>query len=460
MRIAVIGGAAAGPAVVAEAVRQNPRAEIVLFEEGPHISIAVCELPYALGEAYADVDELVVLPPDRFEATRGGTVRTRHRVRSIRPRERRLVVEALDYGATREEYFDRFVLCTGARARRLELEGEEAPNVFALRGLEDGRVLRAWLEVEPVRHVVIAGAGYIGLEVAEVLRERGVRVTLLDPLGRVLGEMLDAAIGKPFDEAVRRAGVIVRAERPVGLRLDGHGRVRAVLTDRGEVVGCDALVVAVGVRPETALAEAAGLRIGRTGAVAVDEGMRTSAPNVWACGDCVEVPHAVSGQPTYVPLAQVARRGARVAARNAAAVGGRRATFEPVTGIAGVRAFGMEAAAIGLDEAAAREVGFDPVAVQIRHVSRPSSFPGARPLWVRVVAERGSGRLLGAQLVGAEGAALRANALAVALLEGYTAAEFVRRVDLLYNPPLAPAVDPLLVACSQAARAAGAPVRR
>ncbi len=457
MRVAVIGGLAAGPAAAAEAARADPGAEVVLFEETPHISVGACEMPYYIGGRIEDAAALEVLTPAEFEATRGATVRTRHRVTALRPRERSLTVEALDFGSAHEEHFDRFVLAVGARAKRLGIEGEDAPNVFALRTLGDAVAVRAFIEAGPVRHVVIVGGGYVGLEVADELRARGLRVTVLERAGRVLPEALSEDLAAPVGEAVRAGGVVVRGEVPTRFETDRYGRVKAVHTDRGEVVGCDLVLVAVGVEPRTGLAEAAGVRLGPSGAVAVDDGMQTNVPNVWACGDCIEVPRVLDGKPVYFPLAPVARRSARVAARNAVRQGrGRRARFAPIAQVLGVCAFGLEVARAGVTVEEARAAGLDALACSVQHWSRVKLYPKAKPLWVRLVVERGSGRLLGGACVGQEGAGLRVNTLVPLIREGYTAQRIRDEVDLLYTPPLAPAVDPLLVAASKAAKAASA----
>lgn len=455
MRIAVIGGLAAGPAAAAEAVRTNPEAEVVLYEQGAHISIGACEIPYFLGDWLKEAQQLEVLTPRQFEQTRGGTVKTRHRVTSIRPRDRRLTVEALEFGSVHEERFDRFILAVGARARRLGIDGEDAPNVFSLRGYEDAVAMKSYLDAEDVRHAVIVGGGYIGVEVAEALRSRGIRVSILDKGGRVLSNTLSAELSEPYSEAVRAGGVVVRDETPTAFATDDHGRVKAVHTDKKEIIGCDLVLVAIGLEPRTDLAEAAGVKLGRTGAIAVDDAMQTNVANVWACGDCIEVPQIIDGKPVYAPLAPVGRRSARVAARNAATRGrGGRTRFAPITKAVGVCAFGMQAARVGLSLDEARGAGFEAMASSIRHWSRTKMYPNSKPIWVRYVVEKGTGRLLGGELVGQEGAALRADVLVPLIREGYTAEQIRDEIDLIYNPPIAPAVDPLLIAASAAAKAA------
>ena len=451
MRIAVVGGLAAGPAAAAEARRRAPEAEVVVFEEGPHTSVGTCEIPYYLAGDLRPGTDLEVLSPRELERTRGVRVFARHRVTALDVGAGHLTVDALDYGATREEPFDRLILATGARARRLDVEGDDAAGVFTVRDLVDTQRIGRWLETEPVRHVMVVGGGYIGLEMAEAMRKRGLRATILDPAGRVLNRTVACEASDLMDRAVARAGVAVRPELATAVLQDDGGRVRAVRTDRGELVGCQMVVVSVGVEPRAELAEAAGLRLGDQGGVAVDDEMRTSARRVWACGDVVQVPRAPDGRRVLWPLATAARRTARVAARNAAS-GGAADTFRPVAGAVGVCAFGIEVGSVGLSMAQARDAGFDAVAADVRHVSRVGSFPECRPIDVRLVAERGTGRLLGGQLVGAEGAALRANVLVPLVRSGATVRELAEDLDLIYNPPLAPAVDPLKVAASAAMR--------
>ena len=454
MRIAVIGGLAAGPTAASEAKRANPDADVVMFEQSAHVSVGACEIPYFVADRLDGADDLIVLTPDELAKTRGVEVHVRHRVTAIDARAGTLAVEALDYGATRTERFDRFILATGAYARPLDVPGADAAGVFTVRDYVDALDVKRWLATEPVRHVVVVGGGYVGLELAEAMRDRGLRATILDPAGRVLSTSLAPDVARPLDEAVRAAGVLVRAETATSVLADDAGRVRAVRTDAGEIIGCQAVIVAIGVEPRVELAEAAGVALGATGAVAVDDQMKTNVRNVWACGDLVEVPRIVDGRQIHWPLAPVGRRTARVAARNAARRGGTPDHVSGITGAVAVKAFGIEAAAVGLDEGAAREAGFDAVVAQIRHTTRTKVYPGSQPIDVRLVAERGTGRLLGGQLVAPEGAALRANVLVPLLRSGTPARELAEDMDLVYNPPVAPAVDPLRIAASAVAKAA------
>ena len=453
MRIAVIGGTASGPAAAAEVLRARPDADVVLYEEGAHISVGACEIPYFVAGQLGGAADLEVLTPEAFERTRGGTVRTNHRVVSIDPGTGELAVEAGVYGSRHTERFDRFILAMGARARSLGVPGEEAAGVFSIRGYPDALALKKWLDTEPVRHVVVAGGGYVGLEMAQAMRDRGLRATILEPRGRVLPHAVPAALASPLDAAVRGAGVAVRSERVVSVRADRFGRVESVTTDRGERIGCQALLVAIGVEPRTELARAAGLAVGASGALAVDDTMQTSHRAVWACGDLVEVPRAPDGARVHWPLAPVGRRTARVAARNA---GGARPPdrLAPIAGAVAVRAFAMEAAAVGVSLEEAQAAGLDAGAATVHHWTRTRMYPGSRPIGVRLVVERG-GRLLGGAIVSPEGAALRADTLVPLIQSGAPVRVLAEDMDLVYNPPVAPSVDPLKVAAADALRVLG-----
>lgn len=451
-RIAVLGGVAAGPAAVAQAQRTDPDADVVLYEQGPRISYGACEMPYYVEDRIADAETLVVLTPERFEETRGGTVCTHHRVLSVMPERRRLVVENLRAGTQHTERFDKFIFAVGAHARKPGLEGDDAPNVFPMRRLEDAIACKQYLTKNPVHHVVIFGGGYIGLEMAAALRNRGVRVTILEPTGEVLSGYLDDPLRPLVEDVLQQHQVIVRGEQATGYDRDSSGYVTAVNTDRGEKIGCQAVVLAMGIAPNTDLAERAGIRLGKTGAIATDDQMRTSVPNAWACGDCIEVTRVIDDQKIYHPLAPTAYRSARVAGTNAARKGrGEVARFPGVSGSSAVQVFDLEVAKVGLGLAEAEDAGFDAFATCIAHVSRVKIYPGAKPLHVRYITERRRGRLLGAELVGREGAGLRANVLVPLIRDGWTVAQ-LRDLDLIYTPPLAPAHDPLLVAASQAAK--------
>ncbi len=456
-RIAVIGGVASGPAAAAQARRTDPEATVVLFEQGADISYGACEMPYYVAGRIEPAEKLVVYTPEEFEASRGVEVRTRHRVVGLEPRRNHLHVEDLATGVVRQERFDAVVLATGARARMPGLDGEAAPNVFALRTLADARGLHGFLDAHAPQHAVILGGGYVGVEVAEALQARRWRVTILEPRGLVLASYASHDGCAHVQAHLREQGVTVRADRATGFRLDARGHVAAIDTEQGERIGCALVVVAMGITPRTDLAEKAGVKLGATGAIAVEDTMRTNVPGVWACGDCVEVRRVVDDAAIYAPLAPTAFRTARVAGENAARQGrGGPARFPGVCPASAVRVLGIEIAAVGLRLDEARAAGFDAFACAVTHRSRVAIYPGGKPLFVVYVVERGSGRLLGGELVGEEGAALRANVLVPLVRERWSVRD-VRDLDLVYNPPIAPSMDPLLVTAHRAATLLDAP---
>lgn len=443
-RIFVIGGVAAGPAAAAEAKRADPDAEVVLWETGSTISYGACEMPYLLSGVVAAPDDLVLLTPAQMHESRGVDVRIFHRVTKILPDRRRIEIEDLASGHTRQERYDKLILATGARVRWPDWPDLAGDRVYAFRTLDDAARVRAFASTGTSRWVVIGG-GYIGVEVAEQLAVAGHRVTLLAP-GGVLGNRLAGSLQTVVEEALRGVGVAIRRTRATGARRDAVGAPVAIRTADGELIGTDHVVVATGTEPNADLARGAGLRIGPAGGIAVDSGMRTSQSTIWACGDCVEVPHLVSGRPVHMPLSQVAFRTGRTAGRNAARTGrGQPARFAGVAGIYGVKVAGIEVAMVGLTESAAREAGFDPVTASITHASRAARMPGRAPVEVHLIGDRRSRRLLGGQLTGGDGAALRANVL-VPLLRSGGSVDDLYDLDLLYTPPIAPSLDPLLVA--------------
>ncbi len=428
---------------------------MVLFEQGAHISYGACEMPYYVAGQIEPAEKLIAFTPESFKAERGATVHVRHRVVGLEPRRGHLHVENLETGLARTERFDAFVLATGARARMPGLEGEQAPNVFPLRTLDDAVGLHDYLDAHPPAHAVVLGGGYVGLEVAQALRHRHWRVTILEPTGKLLGHYIGDAFRDHVHQHVAAGGVAVRKERADAFLMGAGGHVQAIHTTAGEKIGCALVVVAMGIEPRTELGAQAGVRLGASGAYRVDSGMRTNVPGVWACGDAVEVRRVVDDAPVYAPLAPAAFRTARVAGENAARRGrGAPARFAGVCPASAVKAFGLEVAAVGLRFDEATAAGFDAVACAITHTSRVKIYPGSKPLHVLFVAEKGSGRLLGAELVGAEGAALRANVLVPLVREKWSVRD-IRDLDFVYNPPVAPSYDALLVAANETAKRIG-----
>ena len=421
MRLLVIGGVAAGLSAAARARRVDPSLEIIVLEKGAAISYGACGLPYFVDGRVRHAEQLIVYTPEYFRKERNIEVRTGARVVSISHPHREVVLER----RCERVHYDRLVIATGARPRT-DFAGATAPNVFSLHTLEDAERLKIFLRDQRPKRAVVIGAGYIGLEMADALRRNGLAVTVVEQSSHVLGRG-DAAL----TEAVRQ-----RLER---FRVDLQLNTRNVDWSR-----CDLAILATGLQPNVELAAEAGVEVGRTGAIRVDDRMETNLPGVYAAGDCAEALHLVTGRPAYIPLGTTANKMGRVAGANAA---GRRERFGGVVGTAIVNVFGMGIAFSGLSVEQARRERFAPAAARITAPSRAGYFDG-RPLTVELVADTSSRRLLGGSVWGEEGVEGRINVVATALQNRMQVAD-LEQLDLAYAPPFATVWDPVLIAAQQ-----------
>jgi NADPH-dependent 2,4-dienoyl-CoA reductase/sulfur reductase-like enzyme len=423
--------------------------EIVALERGRHISYSACGIPYWIGGVVSAVDDLVVRTPAEFRTDYDIEVRLRHEAVGLDLQRREVLVRDHDERRELRFGFDHLVLATGAVPLRPRLPGIDAAGVFGVQTLDDGEAVRAALdgrEPEPVRRVVVVGGGYIGLELAEAFVQRGLEVTVVEAAAAPMAS-LDPDMGGLVARALESLGVTLRCGEPArAVQVGPDGRVRAVLTTECEIPA-DLVVLGLGVRPDTMLAAEAGVRVGVTGGIVTDAQMRTvSHEGVWAAGDCVETVHRVSLAPTAVALGTHANKQGRVAGIN---IGGGYATFPGVVGTAVTRVCNLEVARTGLRERDADEAGFRYVTAVVESTTRAGYFPGAEPLTVKLIAEKRSGRLLGAQIVGREGAAKRIDVLATTLWNEMTVEE-IAGLDLSYAPPFAPVWDPVLIAARKA----------
>lgn len=448
MRIVVVGGVAAGMSAASQAKRRRPEAEVVVLERGPHISYGGCGMPYNLEDPARSMDDLVVVSADSARRERGLDVRLRHEVAALDPAARRVGVRDLEAGRAYELDYDALVLATGASAVKPRLPGVDLPGVFVLRELADGAALKRHLADARPRSAVIVGAGYIGMEMAEALRARGLGVSVLEKLDQVLPGF-DPRLAALVHDELRRHEVGVHTG--VAVQSFGPGTAGALEVRTGTGVhAADLVLVSIGVRPNVALARAAGIPLGESGAIAVDDGQRTGLAGIFAAGDCAEARHVVSRRPAYVPLGTTANKQGKVAGANAA---GGDERFAGIAGTAAFKVFDLEVGRTGLGLAEAQRLGLDAVSALSRQASRAHSFDGDAPqLGTLVVAERGSGRLLGAQMAGVASAgavAKRIDVFAAALFAGFTV-EQVEGLDLSYAPPFAPVYDPVLIAATVA----------
>jgi NADPH-dependent 2,4-dienoyl-CoA reductase/sulfur reductase-like enzyme len=445
----VVGADAAGMSAAAQA-RRGATAddlEIVAFERGDYSSYSACGLPYLVAGRINAIDELIARSPAEFRA-QGIDVRKRHEVVAIDAAAQRVTVRDLAGGTEASEPFDHLVIATGATSFRPQLPGADAHGVHGIQTVTDGIALRD--HVQAHRHAnqraVVVGGGYIGLELAEAMHEIGLRVTVVDSHAQPMSG-LDPDMGALVAGAMRGIGIEVRTEARVdGFETDDEGHVRAVVTTDA-TLPAEIVVLGTGVRPNVELARDAGIALGEAGAIKVDARMSTNAANVWAAGDCVETFHRVSKRAVYVPLGTHANKQGRVAGTN---VTGGNVTFPGVIGTAVTKICAYEIGRTGLTEREAVAAGLDHVAATVESSTRAHYFPGAHKITVKVVAERGTGRLLGAQIIGREGAAKRIDVFATAIWAGLTADDLAQ-ADLAYAPPFGPVWDPALIAARQAA---------
>ncbi|NOY82544.1 MAG: FAD-dependent oxidoreductase [Kiritimatiellaeota bacterium] len=451
LRVVIIGGVAAGPKTASKIVRLCPRAEVTVVEKGEFLSYAGCGLPYYISGVVKEQKELMCSPigvvrdPAYFQKVKNVTVLNRTEALEIDRAAKRVRVRELATGKESRLPYDRLVLATGATPVRPPIPGADLDGVYSLHGVEDAEGIRAALARRRALDVVVIGGGLIGVEVTEALVERGCRVTVVEMLPQIL-PMLDWEMAHQVRKHMESHGVRVLTHAQVTAikaGTDGGGRVGRVCTTRGDF-SADMAIMAVGVRPNAALAKAAGIEIGETGAIRVDEHMRTSDPAVFAVGDCAECRDLVTGKPVYVPLGSTANKQGRVAAMNVCGVD---SVFPGVLGSSVCKVFDFTAARTGLSFEQAVEARFDPVTVLAPAPDRAHFMPTAKLLMLKLIADRSSRRLLGVQAVGPGDAAKRVDVAAMAVTAGLTVDD-VAGADLCYAPPYSAAMDNIITAAN------------
>ncbi|WP_406113251.1 FAD-dependent oxidoreductase [Streptomyces sp. NBC_01014] len=442
-RLVVIGGDAAGMSAASQARRLKGPAElgITVFERGHFTSFSACGIPYWVGGEVGERDDLIARTPEEHRA-RAIDLRMRTEVTEIDVAGRRVHARDLETGDGTWTPYDKLVVATGARPVRPPLPGIDAPGVHGVQTLDDGQSLIDDLHRTEGGRAVIVGAGYIGVEMAEALLHRGYQVTVLTRGAQPMAT-LDPDMGRLVHRAMDGLGITtVTGAEVTRIRTDADGRVRAVVTDAAEYPA-DVVVLGIGVEPQTALAGAAGLPLGAYGGLLTDLSMRVRGhDNIWAGGDCVEVLDLVAGRMRHIALGTHANKQGQVIGSN---VGGGYGTFPGVVGTAVSKVCDLEIARTGLREKDARAAGLQFVTATIESTNSAGYYPGAALMTVKMLAERRSGKLLGVQIVGREGAAKRVDIAAVALTAGMTVEQMVS-LDLGYAPPFSPVWDPVLVA--------------
>jgi NADPH-dependent 2,4-dienoyl-CoA reductase/sulfur reductase-like enzyme/rhodanese-related sulfurtransferase len=444
--VLIVGGVAGGASAAARLRRLDEECEIVLFDRGPHVSFANCGLPYYVGNVILDERKLLVASRELFRDRFNIDVHTEHEVVAIDRAAQTVRVRDLREGSERPERYDVLVLAPGAAPIRPAAPGLDLPGVFVVRTIPDTRRIRAWLAEPPRHEALVVGGGFIGLEMAENLVRRGLQVTVLEKLTQVMPP-LDGEMAAEVARHLRASGLRLRLGE--GFRgVEADGARLAVQTDLGGTIGTDLVILALGVRPEATLAQAAGLAIGARGGIVVDERMRTSDPRIYAVGDAIEVRDVVIGQEIVLPLAGPANRQGRVAAE---AIAGRGTYFRGVQGTAIVAMLGLTVATTGASEKGLRRAGVVDYGVVYLHPGHHAGYyPGATPIHLKLLYSREDGRILGAQAVGQEGVDKRIDVIA-SMIQMRGTVHDLAEAELCYAPQFGAAKDPVNVAGMMAA---------
>ncbi|MBN1655510.1 MAG: FAD-dependent oxidoreductase [Deltaproteobacteria bacterium] len=441
MRFLIIGGDAAGMSAASRARRNYPDMEITVLEKTRDVSYSACGMPYNIADRAREIDDLVVRQAQVFRQQQGINLLTGHRVDRIEPRTRKV------FGCTdRDEMFaleyDKLLIATGGSPIMPELPGFKRPGVMALKSLEDGRRIKAYIKERNVRNVVIIGMGYIALEMCEAFRALSIDIDMVKP-GPVFLPWMASELSQTIQAGMVSHGVKIYT----GYQIQGidaaEDKLRVVCENL--VLEADMVLVAIGIRPCSELAVSAGIETSVKDSIAVDRGLLTSNEHVYAAGDCADAYHVVTGDKTWIPLALRANRAGWAVADN---IIERKNELAGVAGTAVFKVFEFEVARTGLSENEAQRFGYTPQSVTIKTRSRAHAHPGSSQIWVHLVGDKKTGRLLGAQMLGEEGVAHRINAVAVALHGQMTVDQF-SQTDLSYAPPFGPVWDPLLTAANQ-----------
>lgn len=449
-RLIVVGGDAAGMSGASQARRMDPDLDIVVFERTHWVSYAACGIPYYVGGDVQELRRLQARTPEQF-AKMSIDVRLRHEVTAIDTSAKTVQVRELEAGTDGMFAYDLLLYATGTRPLLPPIQGLDLEGVHQARTLDDARCLRSALEAQP-RNAAVIGGGYIGLELAEAFHNLHIPVTIFEMAPTLLSRTMDPEMGELVASQVRALGIEIHTDTRVDAVIGDNGRAVAVEA-AGTTYPADIVVLGLGSVPNAALADASGIALGPTGAVAVDDHQRTGADGVYAAGDCAEAIHRVTGAPVNLHLGTVANKQGRVAGTN---LGGGDAAFPGVLGTAITKVADIEIARTGLTLAEAADAGIDAVAAGLRSATAAGYWPASTPMRIRTVVERLSGRLLGAQIVGGPGAGKRIDTFATALWVGMTADE-LEYVDLSYSPPFSGVWEPANVAARKARQAATRP---
>lgn len=440
MKVVIVGGVAGGATAAARIRRLDEQAEIVVFERSGYISYANCGLPYYIGGVIEDPEELTLQTPESFFSRFRVAMRVRHEVTSIHPDKKTVSVTNLETGEAFEESYDKLILSPGAKPTQPRLPGVGLSKLFTLRTVEDTFRIKEYIDRNHPKSAVLAGGGFISLELAENLRELGMEVTIVQRPKQLMNPF-DPDMASFIHSEMRRHGVKLALGHTVEGFEEKNGGVDVLLKDEVPL-HADMVVLAIGVSPDTHLAQEAGLELGVKGSIVVNDRMETSVPDIYAVGDAVQVRHFVTGQDVLLSLAGPANKQGRIAADN---ICGGDSRYTGSQGSSVIKVFDMTAASTGVNETNARKAGLDVDTVILSPMSHAGYYPGGKVMTMKVVFEKETYRLLGAQIVGYEGVDKRIDVLATAIRAGLKATE-LKDLDLAYAPPYSSAKDPVNMA--------------
>lgn len=441
LSLAVIGGTAAGMSAALKARSLLPNLQIAVFERTNYVTHGSCGIPYYIGGEISDYNELITYTPVFLREERNIEVYVGHEVTEIDLNKRIITIKDLQTGKIANNIFKKLVIATGASPIVPKIPGIDSPLVHKVRTIEDSLKIKNDLEKGFVKKVVIIGAGFVGLEMAEALSKWNIEVILLEALPTILPRTNPVLVKLIEDEITKNGVKLYKNTRVNKVVSDIKNKKAEVFTEDGKQFDTNMIIASIGVRPNSQIAETARISVGKTGGIVVNEYMETNIDNIWACGDCVQMQHLVSGEPCWYPLGPTANKQGKIVGENV--VGGK-VSFSGVLGTQVTKIFDLYVAMTGLSEIEVQKFGYDTALVEISHRDKASYYPNRQNVHIIMLINKSNGRILGVQLAGSVLAALRINVFATAIATGMTVKKLAE-LDLAYEPSMAPVYDPILI---------------
>ncbi|MEI3607198.1 CoA-disulfide reductase [Pseudogracilibacillus sp. SE30717A] len=438
MKLIVIGGVAAGMSAASKLKRMKSDAQIVVYEKGAHVSYGACGLPYYVSGENDDHTKMIARTKEQFEEA-GIDVFLHHEVVKVAPERKQIMVKNIENGDVFIDHYDKLMIGTGTIPIKPPFEGLELENIHVLKTLEDGIDLKNIAHQDDVENIVIVGGGYIGIEVAEAMRYIGKNVSVIEQADRVLTNF-DSEITDLAEKELSKQGVQLLLNEKVEKFL-GEKKVNAVQTSKG-IHAADLVILAIGVKPATKFLESSGIHLANNGAIRIDREMRTNFEDIYAAGDCAEVYNKVMQENSYIPLGTNANKCGRIAGEN---IAGNHVKYTGTLGSAAVKVFDLEIARTGMSEKDAQDLAVDFTTVFVKSNDRPKYYPDQTPIWIKLICEKRTRKILGAQAIGPKGVVLRIDMFAIAIHNKMTADE-LGMTDLCYAPPFAGVWDAVHIA--------------